>query len=645
MGCGQAERKAFKRNHGILNQYNQDNYNQNLNLIHDDDQNNYESNDEMNLCESISCERKINKTFSSEDIDIIIKQFKDFLSKDIIQTQFFDAKEKIENDSIFVILLKEEKEILINFFNSQKEKFLKIIKESIKKINLERPILNSLVLNILDSEKDDVSYLNKLKKEIKIIKEDKNSYKIDYLTVILVGKSGVGKSTLINNFLKLEKDQRAKTGTGKFQTEELKPYQSSSIPFLRLVDTRGIELNINYGSGKVKQDVEKFIINQLNENNPNNFVHCIWYCITGNRFEQAEIDLLNKLKETYEENKIPIIIVYTQATDEDTVNEMEKYIKENDIDAEFIKVLAEDKKLMGGGKLKAFGLDDLMAETLYKCKKAFKGDMLSFMTSIISKNVLLTLKNEIKNKKILVKKEIILNFLKFAKVKNDEDFKDFIITILGINTKYFFNKEKLDIENIKASDNLYLIINPINNFINTYKKETSQIIKKNVNSFTYQLLELQVDLEIKNNKNMKVKNKRNLKAFKETVTSFLNYNFYYLAQKYCIGSIIENINYIISDIFIDNIQKIVNNLISLKEIKVEINECFFRKFQEFEEKVNKKFSFPFDKMKTKDISKDFDENDLPALPTVKIEISDIENSNDSENENSNDSENENSNDT
>ena len=34
---------------------------------------------------------------------------------------------------------------------------MKIIKESIKKINLERPILNSLVLNILDSEKDNVS--------------------------------------------------------------------------------------------------------------------------------------------------------------------------------------------------------------------------------------------------------------------------------------------------------------------------------------------------------------------------------------------------------------------------------------------------------------------------------------------------------
>jgi hypothetical protein len=61
MGCDQAERKALKKNHGILNQYNQDNYNQNLNLIHDDDQNNYESNDEMNLYKSINYKRKINK--------------------------------------------------------------------------------------------------------------------------------------------------------------------------------------------------------------------------------------------------------------------------------------------------------------------------------------------------------------------------------------------------------------------------------------------------------------------------------------------------------------------------------------------------------------------------------------------------------
>jgi len=60
---------------------------------------------------------------------------------------------------------------------------------------------------------------------------------------MLVGKSGVGKSTLINGVLKLEKGEKAKTGTGQFITIKYEPYKSDSVPFLRLIDTRGIELN------------------------------------------------------------------------------------------------------------------------------------------------------------------------------------------------------------------------------------------------------------------------------------------------------------------------------------------------------------------------------------------------------------------
>ena len=59
---------------------------------------------------------------------------------------------------------------------------------------------------------------------------------------MLVGKSGVGKSTLINQFLKL-KGKKAKTGAGNFQTILADVYTSKSVPSLRLVDTRGIEFS------------------------------------------------------------------------------------------------------------------------------------------------------------------------------------------------------------------------------------------------------------------------------------------------------------------------------------------------------------------------------------------------------------------
>ena len=160
---------------------------------------------------------------------------------------------------------------------------------------------------------------------------------------MLVGKSGVGKSTLINQFLKL-KGKKAKTGAGNFQTILADVYTSKSVPFLRLVDTRGIELNEGFGAKEVRIQAENFISSQLRNGNMNNFVHCFWYCITEARFEQAEIDLLNALRTSYKDNNIPIIIVYTQATDEELIKDMKIYMKEKKIEGKFIHVLAKGKK-------------------------------------------------------------------------------------------------------------------------------------------------------------------------------------------------------------------------------------------------------------------------------------------------------------
>ena len=99
---------------------------------------------------------------------------------------------------------------------------------------------------------------------------------------------------------------------------------SKDKPFLRLVDTRGIELNVNWGPDKVQKESIKFIQNQLATNDINNLVHCIWYCVTDVRFEDCEITLLNSLKNSIPNNKIPIIIVYTRASNKIASSQMEE---------------------------------------------------------------------------------------------------------------------------------------------------------------------------------------------------------------------------------------------------------------------------------------------------------------------------------
>ena len=140
------------------------------------------------------------------------------------------------------------------------------------------------------------------------------------MTILLTGKSGTGKSTLINVLL----NENAETGTGPYITKYTTPYTNKIRPYLRLVDTRGIELNVDYGPENVEKECKKFINSQFQSNEINNFVHCIWYCITGNKLEQSEILLLNSLRNTYHNSKIPIIIVYLQNTDDEIMKKMKK---------------------------------------------------------------------------------------------------------------------------------------------------------------------------------------------------------------------------------------------------------------------------------------------------------------------------------
>ena len=524
------------------------------------------------------------------NIDALMDILNDFINKQNIQESKFEKNDP--KDSTYNQLKNVEKEELIKYFDEKKTIFLKKIKNYFEKVEFH--YLNDMVKELLSLENGKEIYKQRIKYQIDDINEIEDSFKINYLTVMLLGKSGVGKSTLINSFLKLSQKEKAKTGTGNFQTIDIKSYQSNSLPFLRLVDTRGIELNVKYGADAIKKDAENFIQNQMSSNNINNFVHCFWYCITGNRFEKAEIELLTALRGSYGENKIPIIIVYTQATDDNTIEEMAHHIKESHIDGEFIKVLAEKKKLTNGNYLNSFGLSELLSETLKKCKKALKGEMRTVMVDNIAKYIQNNLQLQNTHVKKYINEKTILDFIKEYKVKTDDEFIDYIINIYGNNNKYFLDN-KLTAENFIKIKNSKFFNSDIANYINFYKKEASSTVEKDLNNLAYKLLDIQAKKEIELGTNIENKNRRSHKTFIDSSLLFLNDNFYYLAQ-------ISFINYIFKkDIlcktFYDMINTLINNLMNENDVKNNISKSFLKKFQKFENSI-KNFSPSFKNINT-----------------------------------------------
>ena len=146
------------------------------------------------------------------------------------------------------------------------------------------------------------------------------------VNIIVMGKTGAGKSTLINAILG---EHRAKTGTGSAQTMKNEPYRTwKRGRQVELLDTVGLELNSSL-TRKTLYEIKKHIQNMadeyMNDYSDLDEVHMVWFCINpnNNRFEDLEINFIRNMREEYE---IPFMIVLTQCWDSDQADAMKREI-------------------------------------------------------------------------------------------------------------------------------------------------------------------------------------------------------------------------------------------------------------------------------------------------------------------------------
>lgn len=192
-------------------------------------------------------------------------------------------------------------------------------------------------------------------------KELKN---IPPVNILLIGKSGVGKSTLVNSIFR---ERIADTGIGKPVTKHLQKISRKDVP-ITLYDTRGLEL-----SPEVQKNVETEIFNLIKENKgTKDEIHIAYYCIQGtsSRIEDTEIKMLEAISE-----KIPVILILTQAIGEQAKT-FEAVLKEMNLSVAAIhSVLAEPYVISEDYTVQPFGLKELIDRTVNiipeKAQKAF----------------------------------------------------------------------------------------------------------------------------------------------------------------------------------------------------------------------------------------------------------------------------------
>ena len=292
--------------------------------------------------------------------------------------------------------------------------------------------------------------------------------------ILLVGKTGVGKSTLVNSFLKIDK---AETGIGKPITQNFNSYLSDPDSSFRLIDSKGIENSYKEAIDNIKS----FISQKLLSNNKDEFIHCIWYCMTGTKYNDEDKGAIKILLSSYEDDCLPIIIVYTQTIAEDEADEyldkIKEFLGEKNDKLRYIKILAKDK-IIGRARTteKAFGLEELKEMTLKRISQAEKS---SYYQSI-REGVIDLYKNNIKAKKEMVKIKA-LNMIKLTQYHSIDllNFEQIFLELLNLiyfndNNKYNFvyllNQNNVDNNiihyNVDIDENAHLIVNQINNLDN-----------------------------------------------------------------------------------------------------------------------------------------------------------------------------------
>ena len=200
---------------------------------------------------------------------------------------------------------------------------------------------------LLDRFEDSGDILSAIKRAI-----HDATHEIGTVNVLIAGRTGVGKSTLINEVFQ---GRLAETGQGKPITRETRRLTKKGIP-LAIYDTRGLELK-EYQ--QIIDELVEFVGAQARETDVNQHVHVAWMCVSedGRRVEEAEVELHRRLAEL-----MPVLGVITKArADEGFRAEVQRLLPEarNVVRVRALSERFDDSEVV----LPPMGLEELLDAT------------------------------------------------------------------------------------------------------------------------------------------------------------------------------------------------------------------------------------------------------------------------------------------
>ena len=390
-----------------------------------------------------------------------------FLQNLRYQDSYFDKK---TNDKTFNSLNEYIKQDLISFFVQKKKEFMKTIQKNYSnKIFYFEKELNEIITKIITKENVSKIYDSQIENEIQSININEENLKLKYMTIIIVGRSGIGKSTLINGLLNEEKAYSVVGFRGTLKNDIYDG--SNDFSFLKLIDTRGTELQHGSNLTKIVQNaeevIEKMKLEATTSKDYNKNIQCIYYCVKGKNLEESELQAIEKLIKNKE--SIPLIVVFTMGISKKDIDSMKTLIKTRCNNIPFVSCLAKANE-----DIESYGLDDLLKLTLEVCQNAKKGNVYKAIEKDIYEKVKTRLGIINDNIKGNISSKMLKKFINFYKLVEDDGLYKEIYKYIEIAFIEYMNYQNENItlkeESIDEFKNLKLINDYIKEYITYYKK-------------------------------------------------------------------------------------------------------------------------------------------------------------------------------
>ncbi|MGL5066365.1 MAG: GTPase domain-containing protein [Sarcina sp.] len=280
------------------------------------------------------------------------------------------------------------------------------------------------------------------------------------LNLLIIGKIGVGKSSLVNY---ISENNIAKVVAGK--TKQSKVLQKYDIDYkgskIGVFDTKAINM---------EEDIETEILASFNENKKRADFDLIVYCISSLQ-ESIKTKEVERIVEIRKKNKNMIFVI--TADDIKRVKNKNVLSKLKDLgfkDSDFVRISSEQKEYLSGKVGEQYGKTKLFESIKVKLREHIARNIINEFAIVIERKVpmwSLRCKSELKNNKSLfvrknekrTEEELVKDFNLYLKETEGALNEELSSILKSIYRKYRFmyNEEVLEYcEEMNISSQLYL---------------------------------------------------------------------------------------------------------------------------------------------------------------------------------------------